>query len=36
MALGTKVDIVRRGKGGEIRVSFKNEDELQRIYEILT
>jgi ParB family transcriptional regulator, chromosome partitioning protein len=36
MALGTKVDIVRRGKGGEIRVAFKNEDELQRIYEILT
>jgi ParB family chromosome partitioning protein len=36
MALGTKVDIMRRGKGGEIRVAFKNEDELQRIYEILT
>ncbi len=36
MTLGTKVDIVRRGVGGEIRVSFKNEDELQRIYEILT
>lgn len=36
MTLGTKVDIVRRGLGGEIRVSFKNEDELQRIYEILT
>jgi ParB family chromosome partitioning protein len=36
MTLGTKVDIVRRGIGGEIRVSFKNEDELQRIYEILT
>jgi hypothetical protein len=36
MSLGTTVDIVRRGKGGEIRVSFKNEDELQRIYEILT
>jgi ParB family chromosome partitioning protein len=36
MTLGTKVDIVRRGKGGEIRVVFKNEDELQRLYEILT
>jgi len=36
LSLGTKVDIVRRKKGGEIRVSFKNEDELQRIYEILT
>ena len=36
LSLGTKVDIVRKGKGGEIRVVFKNEDELQRIYEILT
>ena len=35
MALGTKVDIVRRARGGEIRVAFKNEDELQRIYEII-
>ena len=36
MTLGTKVDILRRGKGGVIRIGFKNEDELQRIYEILT
>ena len=36
LSLGTRVDIVRRAKGGEIRVAFKNEDELQRIYEILT
>ena len=36
MALGAKVEIVRRGKGGLIRIPFKNEDELQRIYEILT
>jgi len=36
MALGTKVEIVRRGKGGLIRIAFKNEDELQRLYEILT
>ena len=36
LTLGTKVDIVRRGKGGEIRIAFKNEDELMRIYEILT
>jgi ParB family chromosome partitioning protein len=35
MALGTKVDIVRRGKGGDIRIAFKNEDELQRLYETL-
>jgi ParB family chromosome partitioning protein len=36
LALGTRVEIVRRGKGGEIRVPFTNEEELQRIYEILT
>jgi ParB family chromosome partitioning protein len=36
LSLGTNVDIARRGKGGEIRISFKNEDELQRLYEILT
>jgi ParB family chromosome partitioning protein len=36
MAVGAKVEIVRRGKGGTIRIPFKNEDELQRIYEILT
>jgi len=36
LALGTRVDIVRRGKGGVIRIAFKNEDELQRLYEALT
>ncbi|MEI6669696.1 MAG: ParB/RepB/Spo0J family partition protein [Acidobacteriota bacterium] len=36
LALGTHVDIVRRGKGGVIRIAFKNEDELQRLYESLT
>jgi ParB family chromosome partitioning protein len=36
LKLGTKVDIVRKGKGGEIRIAFKSEDELIRIYEILT
>jgi len=35
MALGTNVAIVRRGKGGVIRIGFKNEDELQRLYEAL-
>ena len=35
MTFGTKVDIARRGKGGEIRIAFKDEDELIRIYEIL-
>jgi ParB family chromosome partitioning protein len=36
MALGTDVLFIRRGKGGAIRVGFRNEDELQRLYEILT
>ena len=35
MTYGTKVDITRRGKGGEIRIAFRDEDELIRIYEIL-
>jgi len=36
LTLGTKVDIARKGKGGEIRIAFKSEEELIRIYEILT
>jgi ParB family chromosome partitioning protein len=36
LALGTSVDIKRRGKGGVVVIAFKNEDELQRIYEYLT
>ena len=35
-ALGTRVRITRKGKGGRIEVDFQNEDELQRIYELLT
>lgn len=35
LTLGTRVDIVRRRKGGEIRIAFKSEEELIRIYEIL-
>lgn len=35
-ALGTRVRIVRKGKGGRIEVTFQNEDELQRLYELLT
>jgi ParB family chromosome partitioning protein len=35
LTLGTKVDIARKGKGGEIRIAFRDEDELIRIYEIL-
>jgi ParB family chromosome partitioning protein len=36
LTLGTRVRIVRKGKGGRIEVDFVNEDELQRIYELLT
>ena len=35
-ALGTRVRIVRKGKGGRIEIDFQNEDELQRVYELLT
>jgi ParB family chromosome partitioning protein len=34
-ALGTRVVIGRRGKGGVIRVLFKSEAELQRLFELL-
>jgi ParB family transcriptional regulator, chromosome partitioning protein len=36
LALGTGVEIKRRGKGGEVAIAFRDEDELQRIYEYLT
>jgi ParB family chromosome partitioning protein len=35
-ALGTKVRIVRRGDGGAIEIDFGSEDELNRLYELLT
>ena len=35
-ALGTKVRIARRGTGGHIEVDFNSEDELNRLYELLT
>jgi ParB family chromosome partitioning protein len=34
-ALGTRVQIVRRGKSGTLRIAFATEAELQRIYELL-
>ena len=34
-ALGTRVEIVRRGAGGQIRIRFGSEAELNRIYESL-
>ena len=36
MALGTRVRIARRGKGGRIEIDFGSEDELHRLYEHLT
>ena len=36
VALGTRVRIARRAKGGRIEIDFANEDELQRLYEQLT
>ena len=35
-ALGTRVRITRRGKGGRIEIDFQNENELHRLYEQLT
>ncbi len=35
-AMGARVRIVRKGKGGRIEVDFENENELHRIYELLT
>jgi ParB family chromosome partitioning protein len=35
-ALGTRVRIVRKRKGGAIEIEFTNENELQRLYERLT
>jgi len=34
-SLGTRVEITRRGKGGQIQIRFNNEAELNRIYETL-
>jgi ParB family chromosome partitioning protein len=36
LALGTRVRIVRQGRGGTIEIAFASEEELQRIYELLT
>lgn len=34
-SLGTRVRIVRRGKGGRVEIDFASEQELQRIFEYL-
>jgi ParB family transcriptional regulator, chromosome partitioning protein len=35
VALGTRVRIVHRGQGGQIEIDFRDETELQRLYEQL-
>jgi ParB family chromosome partitioning protein len=35
VALGTRVGIKRRGKGGRIEIEFVNEDELIRLYDVI-
>jgi ParB family chromosome partitioning protein len=34
-ALGTRVQIARRGKAGQLKLSFQNESELQRLFDLL-
>ena len=36
LALGTRVRIVRKGQAGRIEIDFASEDELQRLFEVLT
>ena len=36
LALGTRVSIIRKGRGGRIEIQFASEAELQRLYEHLT
>jgi ParB family chromosome partitioning protein len=35
-AIGSRVRIIRRGSGGVIQIDFGSENELNRIYELLT
>ena len=35
-ALGTRVRIVRKRKGGQLEIDFASEEELQRLFEMLT
>ena len=35
-ALGTRVRIVRKRNGGRIEIDFASEEELQRLFEMLT
>ena len=33
LSLGTRVRILRKGKGGRLEIEFTSEDELQRLFE---
>jgi ParB family chromosome partitioning protein len=35
VALGTRVEIARRGRGGQVRIAFNSEAELSRLFEAL-
>jgi hypothetical protein len=35
-ALGTKVEIEKKRKGGRITIEFYSNDEFERLYELLT
>lgn len=34
-ALGTRVELLRKGRGGTLRIAFKSEAELQRLFDLL-
>jgi len=34
-ALGTPVEVLRRGQGGSVRITFRSEAELQRLFDLL-
>lgn len=34
-ALGTRVELLRKGRGGALRIAFKNEADLQRLFDLL-
>jgi hypothetical protein len=35
-AIGAPVEIVRKGRGGQVVIKFSSEDDLQRLYDYLT
>ena len=34
-ALGTKVEILRRRRGGRIQIDYYNDEDFERLYELL-